>query len=190
VAVHLRLRHMSGSTSLLRLMVGQSWLPTTRCKYRHSYMVLATGSVHIPALVNGCFGLRPSTGAVSAEGVVSVYTGFDTPALLGRDLERFPHFVRHWYGEGIDDAPMSSPKIIIPTDFITEIKGAQLHLFNSFVKDLDKSLHTVAQRRSIAEEWSVSASVEERDPDAYLHDVCVPSQTIEEGSNKIVGYFA
>jgi hypothetical protein len=132
----------------LRLMVGQSWLPTTRCKYRHSYMVLATGSVHIPALVNGCFGLRPSTGAVSAEGVVSVYTGFDTPALLGRDLERFPHFVRHWYGEGIDDAPMSSPKIIIPTDFITEIKGAQLHLFNSFVKDLDKSLHAAPLLKS------------------------------------------
>ncbi|KAF2676242.1 amidase signature enzyme [Lentithecium fluviatile CBS 122367] len=135
----------------------------------------ATGSVRIPALANGCFGLRPSTGAISTDGVVSVYPGFDTPGLLGRDLGRFHGFMSHWYGEAMVKISISSPKIVIPTDFLPESNSAQLRLFDGFVQDLEHSLDTVAQRRSIAEEWSKSAPVDERDLNVYLQNATLHS---------------
>ncbi|KAF2450877.1 amidase signature enzyme [Karstenula rhodostoma CBS 690.94] len=112
----------------------------------------ATGSVRIPALWNGCFGLRPSTGALSTEGVVSVYPGFDTPGLLGR----------------IKNKPITSPRIVIPPDFFTNITGDQLQLIEQFVRDLEDSLGTTAHRKTIADTWKSSAPVDERNIDIYL----------------------
>jgi Asp-tRNA(Asn)/Glu-tRNA(Gln) amidotransferase A subunit family amidase len=112
----------------------------------------ATGSVRIPALWNGCFGLRPFTGAISMEGLVSVYPGFDTPGLLGRDLAGFEKFVWNWYREAMENRTVSSAKVMVPVSLFADITGDQLHLINDFVCDLEKSLDTTAEYRSIANE--------------------------------------
>ncbi|KAF2804286.1 amidase signature enzyme [Mytilinidion resinicola] len=137
---------------------------------------IATDGKHLPRpLWNGCFGLRPSTNAISTEGVVSVYPGFDTPGLLGRDLEKFHHFVSVWYGQETGNTPISAPKLLIPTDFFTGINSDQSRLINNFVKDLERSSGTVAERRSIAETWSHSAPVDEPDLSVYLQNATLCS---------------
>ncbi|KAF1979677.1 hypothetical protein BU23DRAFT_548883 [Bimuria novae-zelandiae CBS 107.79] len=121
---------------------------------------IATGSVRIPALRNGCFGLQPSTGLAPTEGVVSVYLGSDTPGLLGSDLSRFEQFVWNWYGESIDHRPITSPKIVIPTDFFGDITGVQRKVIELFVVDLKETLATKAERRSLSETWKDTAQDE------------------------------
>jgi hypothetical protein len=132
---------------------------------------IATGSARIPALLNGCFGLRPSTNSIPTEGIVSIYPGFDTPGLLGRDLGRFHKFASTWYGEHLIEIPIRSPKIVVPTDFLATIDGKQLELTESFIRDLEQALDTVAERRSIAATWEQTSPDKEQSLDVYLENV-------------------
>ncbi|KAF2124976.1 amidase signature enzyme [Dothidotthia symphoricarpi CBS 119687] len=139
----------------------------------------ATGSVRIPALQNGCFGLRPSTNTLSTEGVVSVYPGFDTPSLLGRDLSRFHNFASVWYGEKHMPKSIRSPKLLVPTDFLVNINANQLQLVESFLRDLERGLDTIVERCSIAEAWTASAPVDERNLNIYLQNATLHSYYYE-----------
>jgi Asp-tRNA(Asn)/Glu-tRNA(Gln) amidotransferase A subunit family amidase len=131
---------------------------------------VATGSVRIPALLNGCFGLRPSTNSIPTDGIVSVYPGFDTPGFLGRDLNRFHNFASIWYGEHLNGTTIRKPKIVVPIDFLATINGKQLELTESFISDLERALDTVAERRSIAADWVQTSPVDEKNIDTYLQN--------------------
>jgi Asp-tRNA(Asn)/Glu-tRNA(Gln) amidotransferase A subunit family amidase len=167
----------SGSASAIASYEWLDFAVATDGDYTYPYILVhrshgtATGSVRIPALANGCFALRPSTGVVPTDGVVSVYPGFDTPGLIGRDLNRFHQFVSAWYGEELANRPLKTPKILLPTDFYVSIDEEQVKLINHFVADLEQTLKTKVERRSIAETWSESAPVKEQDLNVYLQNV-------------------
>ncbi|PGH34679.1 hypothetical protein GX50_02467 [[Emmonsia] crescens] len=65
------------------------------------------GSVTRPSLWCGCFGLRPSIGAVSSKGVEPCVSAWDTPGLLGRDLAKCKDFASAWL---LDEALVKCPK--------------------------------------------------------------------------------
>ncbi|KAJ4357191.1 uncharacterized protein N0V89_001766 [Didymosphaeria variabile] len=109
-------------------------------------------------------------GAVSTEGVISVYPGYDTPGVFGRDLAKFENFIWNWYGEGIKNKSIKSPRLFVPPDFFTDITGHQLELVEHFIEDLEISLQTKVHRQSIAETWKKSAPVDERDINVYLEN--------------------
>jgi len=86
-------------------------------------------------------------------------------------LERFHNFVSHWYGPNAVKKPISSPKLLFPPDFMTSINPSQTNLIEGYVKDLERSLDAVVERKSIAETWSYSSPVEEKDLNVYLQNV-------------------
>ena len=137
----------------------------------HIHSRIGTGSVRIPALQNGCFGLRPSVGAISANGVFHVYPGYETVGLMGRDLTKFHDFTAVWLGENATTKTIRSPKIIVPTDFFNNVSTITTAVINSFITDLERSLNTVADRVSIADVWSKSAPVNEKNITTYLYNV-------------------
>ena len=61
------------------------------------------GSVRGPAAYVGLYGIRPSVGAITTDGVVPLSNHSDTLGVLSRDPAAFSQFTKAWYG----DSPLS-----------------------------------------------------------------------------------
>ncbi|RSL54933.1 hypothetical protein CEP54_009624 [Fusarium duplospermum] len=114
------------------------------------------GSVTRPALWCGCFGLRPSQGAVSGSGVVPYVTSWDTPGILARDLDKCRDFASKW----LDLDPFAPPKpfssIIWPTDFWSIIDSDQAQLAKGFAEVLQAELNVSLEELSFEHVWNDS----------------------------------
>ncbi|PSN62791.1 amidase signature enzyme [Corynespora cassiicola Philippines] len=136
----------------------------------------ATGIIRIPALLNECFGLRPSTGSLSTVGMVSVCPKYDTPGLLGRKLEKFPRFVKEWYDRvEIMTQTTTVTKFLVPIDFFPLTSTTQKDIIESFIQDVQTFEHIKAEYISIADMWSEHGPVDENDINKYLQNATLYS---------------
>lgn len=81
------------------------------------------GSTRRLAQCNGVFGLRPSQGVFSQEGMFTVFKHFDVPGLFARDLSKLASFAENWYGNRLNNKPTTvalHPKLIVPLDFTAD----------------------------------------------------------------------
>ncbi|KAK3392427.1 amidase signature domain-containing protein [Sordaria brevicollis] len=93
-------------------------------------------SVTRPALWCGCFGLRPTMGAVSGEGIEPFCKEFDTAGFLGRDLQLCIEFGRQWLDmETMELNPKPFTSIIWPTDFWSIIDLRQVDTARKFGRE-------------------------------------------------------
>lgn len=98
------------------------------------------GSSRIPALQNGVFGFRPSTGLVDSEGLVKAWPAMDTPALLGRNLMDFPEVMQVLSARTAKIRAESKPtQILYAEDFIPEENTEQSTAIIGFLEDLIKA---------------------------------------------------
>ncbi|KAJ5719003.1 amidase signature enzyme [Penicillium malachiteum] len=113
------------------------------------------GSITRPALWCGCFGLRPSTGAVSPTGIEPYVKAWDIPGFLGRDLEKCRLFAKAWLR---DEALIKNPKqllsaIIWPTIFWSIIDPEQRELARRFMQDIEGNLGVKHWDVSFEDTW-------------------------------------
>ncbi|KAH8588310.1 amidase signature domain-containing protein [Bisporella sp. PMI_857] len=114
------------------------------------------GSIRRPAQCNGIFGLRPSRGVFSSEGLFTVFKHFDVPGIFSRDLAKLSDFADKWYGKKKprtkqSDLPMA---IVIPIDLFPPNDNLQKRLVLGLVEDLEDHLKIEAQRISISDLWN------------------------------------
>ncbi|KAL3590974.1 hypothetical protein FPOAC2_13179 [Fusarium poae] len=113
------------------------------------------GSVTRPALWCGCFGLRPSLGMVSCNGVEPYVKSWDIPGILGRDLKKCRDFAAEWFNLdkcGKNTKPFSS--IIWPEDFWKIIDKEQVDMGRKFSKLVEQDLGIVLESLSFEEIWA------------------------------------
>ncbi|OJJ41891.1 hypothetical protein ASPWEDRAFT_35510 [Aspergillus wentii DTO 134E9] len=133
-----------------------------------------TGSARIPALLNGCFGLRPTPGLISNAGCKGVYPAFDTPALLGRDLTLFDRFLSAWNTTSRPLITSSTrPRVLYPKDFLPTNNQEQLKILDTFAERLSLALGSELEHMSIAEAWAEDSPEGDGNLDTYLFNVCI-----------------
>ncbi|OKL58530.1 hypothetical protein UA08_06367 [Talaromyces atroroseus] len=115
------------------------------------------GSVTRPALWCGCFGLRPSLGSVSVQGVEPYVQSWDIPGILARDLQQCKDFANGWL---IKDVLETNPKpfssIIWPTDFWSIVEPEQVEIARDFMKTAESTLGVQCEPVSFEGLWEKS----------------------------------
>ncbi len=121
------------------------------------------------------FGLRPTKGSVSIEGIepfcqydppirrilhldnkwLTSYRVWDTAGLLGRDLQKCRDFAAEWLNQDVlvkSDRPFS--EIIWPTDFWEIIDSHQVELAIKFAASIGASLDLASREVSFRDSWA------------------------------------
>lgn len=114
-------------------------------------------SIRRPAQCNGVFGLRPSQGVFSQDGMFAVFRHFDVPGILARDITKLALFADKWYGDRLQGYRTTAdipPKIVLPLDLLPTEDTPQKHIVLDFVKDLETHLKIEADRISISDLWA------------------------------------
>lgn len=115
------------------------------------------GSIRRPAQCNGVFGLRPSQGVFSQEGMFTVFKHFDVPGIFARDLSKLASFAEIWYGNRLNNDSTTvalHPKLIVPLDFTADEETPQKSIVLELVKDLEAHLMIKADRVKITDLWA------------------------------------
>lgn len=108
------------------------------------------GSMRSPARMNGVFGNRPSTGAVSMDGVLPLSPHFDTAGVFTRSGSLWSTITALWYET---QPPPSYPKRIYVSRNSTTGAPAALALFSTFLARLERVLNTTHTVVDIAAHW-------------------------------------
>lgn len=103
-------------------------------------------------------------------GVVPVFPNFDTPAVLGRDLAKFPMLIDAWYHQPKILTSHKPPVVFVPPDFLS-ISAVQLEILNRFAEDFANEIAAQIDRKSIAACWADDAPTQDADLDHYLMNV-------------------
>ncbi|QYT04676.1 Glutamyl-tRNA(Gln) amidotransferase [Trichoderma simmonsii] len=122
------------------------------------------GGVTRPAHWCGCFGLRPSVGAISAEGIEPCVNPWDIPGILARDLKDCKEFAKQWLNfddEKFADAPKNFSSIIWPVDFWAEFSPKDMDMARVFAQQMADELKVTLEEISFEKYWS------ERAPDGW-----------------------
>ncbi|KAI1669665.1 Glutamyl-tRNA amidotransferase [Pyrenophora tritici-repentis] len=113
------------------------------------------GSVTRPAQWCGCFGFRPSIGAVSTHGIEPYAPTWDVPGILGKDLKKLTIFATEWLlPDGLVKGPRPYTTIIWASDFWSIIDTDQVKHAKDFVKKTEKCLGVPTAEVSFAELWA------------------------------------
>ncbi|KAK4569337.1 hypothetical protein LTR86_003099 [Recurvomyces mirabilis] len=132
-----------------------------------------TGSGRRPALWNGSFALRPSTGSISTLGVVPTSTMFDVPAFFGRDVSKFASLMCAWSEDAsqYQDWPSDQWAVVEPIDYLSLIDNhEQAQQIKKFADDLAAFLSVEVHRLALADLWHESGPVSES-LDHYLASI-------------------
>lgn len=119
------------------------------------------GSIRIPAGKNGVYGLRPSFGAVSNEGVLTEGQYFDSVGYHTRSPSLLRDFGRAW----LADVPQLASNhtgfprhIIVPDNlWMSVTNNDSLSIFKSWTAELATFLNATVETTSIGEFWNASA---------------------------------
>ncbi|EHK47285.1 uncharacterized protein TrAtP1_010052 [Trichoderma atroviride] len=115
------------------------------------------GSVTRPAHWCGCFGLRPSIGAISSDGIEPYVQSWDVPGILARDLEKCKNFAAEWLTfDQFEKIPKQFSSIIWPTDFWKIIDPDQASKAKSFAQSMATKLNVKLVDMSFEGCWNVS----------------------------------
>lgn len=118
------------------------------------------GSMRSPARVNGVYGNRPSTGAVSMDGVLPLSPHLDTAGLFTRSAALWSTVTRHWYNNNTSNFSAPYPRsIYISSDSTAGSVPAALALFDAFVGRLAHFLNTThTDTIDVRQRWADSAN--------------------------------
>ncbi|KAJ9119397.1 hypothetical protein QFC24_005630 [Naganishia onofrii] len=123
------------------------------------------GSVRDPAANNGAYGIRPSHGAISLEGVMPMSSPLDTAGFLTRDAKEFAEFGKAWYGSHFQSFGQAMPKtIFVPNDYFplsSDANPAAQPIYDSFIDSLQSYLNATIDTRSFADIWNSSGTMEQ-----------------------------
>ncbi|PTB59993.1 hypothetical protein M431DRAFT_488772 [Trichoderma harzianum CBS 226.95] len=112
------------------------------------------GSVTRPAHWCGCFGLRPSIGSISTDGIVPYVQSWDVPGILARDLQKCRDFAQEWLNfDNFEKTPESFSSIIWPTDFWKIIDSEQSSTTKSIAQRMATTLNIKFEEISFEERW-------------------------------------
>ncbi|KAK4069133.1 hypothetical protein Trihar35433_5712 [Trichoderma harzianum] len=114
------------------------------------------GSVTRPALWCGCFGLRPSLGAISADGIVPCVRSWDIPGILARDLEDCKHFAEEWLdfnNNKFKEYPQEFSCLLWPTDFWESFEATEKEMAKTFAKNMADKLGVCLREFSFENCW-------------------------------------
>ncbi|KAJ9110281.1 hypothetical protein QFC19_001684 [Naganishia cerealis] len=123
------------------------------------------GSVRDPAANNGAYGIRPSHGAISLEGVMPMSSPLDTAGFLTRDAKSFAEFGKAWYGSHFQSYDDAKPKtIFVPNDYFplsSDANPAAQPIYDAFIDSLQSYLNATIDTRSFADIWNSSGTMEQ-----------------------------
>ncbi|KAL4964350.1 amidase signature domain-containing protein [Aspergillus stella-maris] len=118
------------------------------------------GSIRIPAGKNGVFGLRPSFGALSNEGVMEEGEFFDAVGFHTRSPYTLQSFGKTWLSASkqlttkYDSFPR---KIIVPTNLWPVANNASQAVFDEWIDKLATFLNATIEESSIDTYWNATA---------------------------------
>ncbi|KAF9630230.1 hypothetical protein BFW01_g411 [Lasiodiplodia theobromae] len=126
----------------------------------------ATGSMRIPALANGIFGFRMTTGILPVDGIVRLWDRFDALGAFARDLTMLRRFVKGWItGQRAEKQHL---QVIYFDDFVPVVGEVQSRMIEEFAADLARHNGTEVRRVSIADHWASNPVENEADLGVYL----------------------
>ncbi|GME27443.1 putative glutamyl-tRNA subunit a protein [Neofusicoccum parvum] len=112
------------------------------------------GSMRGPAQLNGVFGNRPSTGAISLDHVIPLTPHLDTAGVFARSGTVWSAVTRAWYDENSTASFPAYPKnIYVSTELPDETTPAATDLFNTFLDQLSTVLHANRTAVNISQHW-------------------------------------
>ncbi|KAL6826443.1 amidase signature enzyme [Trichoderma camerunense] len=115
------------------------------------------GSVTRPAHWCGCFGLRPSLGAISADGIVPCVKPWDIPGILARNLEDCKHFAEEWLdfsNNKFKEYPQEFSCLLWPTDFWDNFEATEKEMAKKFAQNMADKLGICLEEFSFKDCWS------------------------------------
>ncbi|GAB7365316.1 hypothetical protein MBLNU230_g6397t1 [Neophaeotheca triangularis] len=130
------------------------------------------GSIRIPAGKNGVYGIRPSFGAVSNEGVMLEGEYFDALGYHTRSLRMLRDFGYEWFANNPNLTQGSTKlpsKIIIPTNLWPVANNASQAIFDEWITKLAGFLNATVERNSIDTYWNATAHTDYPDTDFWTH---------------------
>ncbi|ESZ96010.1 hypothetical protein SBOR_3583 [Sclerotinia borealis F-4128] len=116
------------------------------------------GSMVGPAAANGLFGIRPTHGRISCEGVVPVSSYLDTPGVFSRKILDFSDVTRLWLGSSDSTLSFAMPtKLTILTEtyasYVPEVKK----VMENFIQDFEKATQLRRTTITMDELWMSDA---------------------------------
>lgn len=107
------------------------------------------GSVRVPAAFTGLFGLRPTHGALSTEGVVPLAPSFDTVGFFAREAQTFQQVATRLLGEA---SGRSIERVLIADDALSLCDAGVAELLEEALDRALKGLRVRAERTRSAPE--------------------------------------
>jgi len=105
----------------------------------YEWMDIATGSdtggsVRLPAMANGLFGMRITNASLPLNGILPISPIFDTPGVLARSPKLLRAVHKKWFPS---KSYSSYPKrLVLPEEFWPTVNQTSMPLFNSFISKL------------------------------------------------------
>ncbi|KAL3455273.1 amidase signature domain-containing protein [Aspergillus heterothallicus] len=130
------------------------------------------GSIRIPAGKNGVFGLRPSFGALSNEGVMAEGEFFDAVGFHTRSPYTLQFFGKTWLAasDQLTTEYTTFPRrIIVPTNLWPVANNASQAVFDAWIGELASFLNATVERSSIDEYWNATAHADYPGTDFWSH---------------------
>ncbi|KAM4057223.1 amidase [Hirsutella rhossiliensis] len=119
------------------------------------------GSVTRPAHWCGCFGLRPTLGALSPQGIVPYCQTWDTAGILTRDLGVCKDVAAEWLdANALQSDPQPFSSVIWAKDFWNIIEDDQINTARDFANKVASVLNISGDDVSFEEAWTKSPPAE------------------------------
>ncbi|KAF7954179.1 hypothetical protein EAE96_005310 [Botrytis aclada] len=119
------------------------------------------GSMVSPAADNGLFGIRPTHGRISCEGLVPVSSHLDTPGIFSRDISEFSIATKLWLGtSGTSDQSSSSvmpTKLTILSERYENLAPEMKEVMEDFIQDFEAATQLPRTITTMDELWKLHA---------------------------------
>ncbi|GAA5975536.1 hypothetical protein JCM10908_005194 [Rhodotorula pacifica] len=113
------------------------------------------GSIRYPAGACGLYGLRPSWGALSLEGVMPMASRLDTPGFFARSGDYLAKFGKAWFADtNATRAFDAYPAVVRAPEDLIAVTGAARPIYNRFVSQLAGFLGGSVDNTSYYGQWN------------------------------------